>query len=110
MPNKLCGLLGICKRAGALTVGFDAVCADMQNGNARLVLLAADAAEKTAKEIHFIAKTANCTVAVIALAKADIAAALGLQKPIAVLATADDGFAAAMKKYIPAELKEDTAL
>lgn len=110
MDNKIDGLLGICRRAGHLTTGFDAVKASVLQGHTRLVLFAADVSEKTAKEIRFAAGERSLATAKLSLDKAALAAVLGLQKPVGVIATDDRGFATAMQKHIPAELKEDDAL
>ena len=47
MDNKLTGLLGICRRAGHLIVGFDAVKEAICSRKAKVVLTAADLSEKT---------------------------------------------------------------
>ena len=40
MEDKLAGLLGMCRRAGRLTTGFDAVTALAAEGRAALILAA----------------------------------------------------------------------
>ena len=47
MEDKLAGLLGMCRRAGRLTTGFDAVKALAAEGRAALILAAADLSEKS---------------------------------------------------------------
>ena len=42
MEDKLAGLLGMCRRAGRLTTGFDAVTALAAEGRAALILAASD--------------------------------------------------------------------
>ena len=41
------GALGLCRKAGRLVMGFDAVCEDGYNGRVALVLTAADLSPKT---------------------------------------------------------------
>ena len=53
MEDKLAGLLGMCRRAGRLTTGFDAVTALAAEGRAALILAASDVSEKTGKELRF---------------------------------------------------------
>ena len=106
MNNKLIGLLGIARRAGHILIGFDAVRAALLADKARLVLLAADCSEKTEKELRFAAQGKSCPLIAVTADKAALSAALGLQKPVAVVATDDSGFANAMFTHT----KEDVAL
>ena len=109
MNNKLTGLLGIARRAGHILIGFDAVRAALLANKTRLVLLAADCSEKTEKELRFAGQDKDCPIIAVAADKAALAAALGLQKPVAVVATDDSGFAKAMLKH-STHTKEDVAL
>lgn len=92
-PDKLCGLLGLCRRSGRLTMGFDAVVA-LQKSKRVLVLIAADASPRTAKEVRF--RMPTCPLHVLPLSKEELSAVLGLQKPVACVATDDDGFITAL--------------
>jgi len=51
MTNNVLNTLGLCKRAGKIVTGFDAVVADIRN--AAGILVAADVSDKTKKEIAF---------------------------------------------------------
>ena len=106
MNNKLCGLLGIARRSGHILIGFDAVRAALLAGKTQLILLASDCSPKTEKELLFAAQDKTCPVIKVAEDKDAFTAALGMQKPVAVIATDDRGFATAMMKYT----KEDVAL
>ena len=106
MNNKLCGLLGIAKRSGHILIGFDAVRAALLAKKTQLILLASDCSPKTEKELRFAAKDTPCPMHTVDVTKDEMAAALGLQKPVAVAATDDVGFAKAMMKHT----KEDVAL
>ena len=106
MNNKLCGLLGIAKRSGHILIGFDAVRAALLTKKAQLVLLACDCSSKTEKELHYAGKDTTCPILSVKETKDELAAALGLEKPVAVTATDDSGFANAMMK----RLKEEDAL
>mgnify|MGYP002517179645 FL=1 len=116
MEPKLAGLLGIARRAGHIHIGFDAVKALLHAGKARLVLLAADCSPKTEKELRFAGQDGRCPIRTVAADKAALAAALGLEKPVAAVATDDHGFAAAMQRVLPdppcasTDTKEDVAL
>ncbi len=87
--SKLQGLLGMCRRCGKLTVGFDAVIALCETASP-LVLLAADASDRTVKEVCFRCK--KHTVCQLPLDKDALAHATGFSKSIAVAAVCDDGF------------------
>ncbi len=110
MDSKLTGLLGICRRAGHLTVGFDAVKDLIFANKAKIVLTAADLSDKTAKELRFQLGERHLPMFTLPTDKETLATALGFQKPVGVVATDDNGFAAAIQKYFPAETKEDDAL
>ena len=50
--QKLFAALSLCKKAGRLVLGFDAVMDSVYRGKARLVLLAGDVSEGTAKRVR----------------------------------------------------------
>lgn len=104
MNNKLTGMLGICRRSGHLTVGFDAVKGLLLQHRAALIMTAADLSEKTDKELRFAMNGQDVPLCSLPLDKAALSAALGLQKPVGVIATDDRGFAASI-----VNLKEDDA-
>ena len=110
--NKLIGLLGMARRAGRLTVGFDASVASAENGKSSLLLLSADASPKTAKECGFAAMTYGARVMVLPLDKAALADAIGAHKPVAVIAVCDSGFAKAIRPHCTdnPEIKEEYSL
>ena len=100
MNNKIAGLLGMSRRAGRLSIGFDAVLGEIASGKAKLILLAADASSKTCKEIRFAVTKHSAAVPLCTLAadKQTLAQVLGLQKPVGVCCVNDAGFAAALQK------------
>ena len=113
MNNKLCGLLGIARRAGHILIGFDAVRAALLAHKTQLILLASDCSPKTEKELRFAGQDKHCPILTADASKEEIAGALGLQKPVAVAATDDRGFATSLTAAIAAcgtHTKEDVAL
>ena len=98
MNNKLCGLLGIARRSGHILIGFDAVRAALLADKTQLVILASDCSPKTEKELRFAAENKTCPLVKVEEDKDTLSTALGLQKPVAVIATDDRGFATAMMK------------
>lgn len=108
--GKLAGLLGMARRAGKLTTGFDAVAGLISQEKAALVLTAADLSPKTEKELHFAVKDKVVPIVSMPLTKEEAGNACGFKKPVGILATEDKGFAAAMEKHCPHDLEEDSAL
>lgn len=106
MSANVLGLLGICRRAGKLAVGFDASAAAIKKGVARVVLLAEDVSKKTAKELQFLAAGTALPVLTLPFSKDQVGAALGLEKPVGALAVTDAGFAASFCKQC--HQKEET--
>ncbi len=103
--EKLSGLLGMCRRAGRLVTGFDAVVTLCQTEQA-LVLIAADAAPRTQKELRF--RLPKQPLYRLPLTKEQAAQAIGSAKPTAVLATADAGFSKALLQYVERTKEEES--
>lgn len=102
MSADVTGLLGICRRAGKLAVGFDAAAGAVKKGTAKAVLLAEDVSPKTAKELRFLAAEPAVPVLSLSLSKEQTGAALGLMKPVGALAVTDTGFAESFRKHTAA--------
>ncbi|HHW45671.1 MAG TPA: 50S ribosomal protein L7ae [Clostridiales bacterium] len=62
MGDKALSLLGIARRAGKLSVGFEAVSDSIKRKKARLVLIASDISPKTEKELVYISQTSSIKV------------------------------------------------
>ena len=112
--ERIAGLLGMARRAGRLTAGFDAVSLLIANGKAAVVILAADLSEKTEKELRYAAKSScdeeQMNMLRIPLNKEEIGHALGLKKPAGVLALEDEGFAASIQKLCRHDFEEECSL
>lgn len=102
--DKLIGLLGMCRRAGRLVTGFDAV-VELCSTEKSLLMIAGDSAQRTIKELRF--RLPEQAVYRLPLAKEETARAIGSHKPIAVLATADEGFSKAILQYVEEESHYD---
>jgi ribosomal protein L30E len=82
------------RRAGKLTLGFDAAKDTISNKSAKLILVTADVSEKTAKEIRYFAAKENVKVA-----KIDITETTRLfGKSYGVMSLTDKGFAESVLK------------
>lgn len=109
---KLAGLLGMARRAGRLGIGFDAAINAAKDGKAALLLTALDASAKTSKESAYIAQTRQVSVLSLPFDKDALAAAIGMHKPVAVVAVCDEGFANAIRPhcYNNSVIKEEDSL
>lgn len=105
MVNKLSGLLGMCRRAGRLTVGFDAVVALCREPQV-LVMIASDASERTVRQITF--QAGDTPIHRLPLTRDETAHAVGSQKPVAVLATTDRGFIRAISPLLNIAQEEES--
>ena len=90
MNNKLLSLLGLMRRAGKLSLGFDAAADSAESGNSCLILTTADISPKTLKELNY---KINNKTDVIALNcnQDDIQHAVG--KAVKIISINDKGFA-----------------
>lgn len=100
MTANALGLLGLARKAGKLELGEDPVGAACRGRQARLVLLASDAADNTADKAHRLAQTSNARCVRIPFTKEELGAALG-RSSCAVLALTDEGFAKAFLEKSP---------
>lgn len=95
MNNNLLGMLGLAKRGGMMTAGERGVADEVRVKNARLLLLAADAADNTARRIWHFAKAGTCLWIRVPFTKAELGRATGCGS-CAILAITDIRFAAAV--------------
>lgn len=93
MSANILGLLGLCRRAGKLAVGFDATASAIKKRTAKALLFAENISPKTAKELRFLAAESTLPVLSLPFSKDQTGTALGLQKPVGALAVTDVGFA-----------------
>lgn len=100
MTANTLGLLGLARKAGKLELGEDPVAAACRSRQARLVLLASDAAENTTGKAGRLARAANARCLGLPFPKEVLGAALG-RSSCAVLALTDEGFAKAFLKRFP---------
>ena len=90
MNNKLLSLLGLMRRAGKLSLGFDAAAESVEAGNSCLILTTADISPKTLKELNY---KINNKTDIIALGchQDDMQRAIG--KAVKIISINDKGFA-----------------
>lgn len=58
--HKIYSMLGIARKGGNISIGFDASCIDIEKKISFLVVIALDASDKTKKNIKFICDKYNC--------------------------------------------------
>lgn len=86
---KLLGMLGMCKRAGKLTAGFDTVTEGVRMGTIRCVFYASDVSEKTVKELRYVCEQEGAEVIALPVTMDEIGKAAA--KRSGVLAVTDAG-------------------
>lgn len=90
MESKLLGSLGLCRKAGKLMAGFDAVKDGIAEKTVGLVLLASDCSERTVREMERLAKEGGSEVLFLPLSMDEIHFTLG--KRCGVFGVSDIGF------------------
>lgn len=90
MNDKLLSLLGMCRRAGKLEIGFAKTAEAIEKHKAFLVILAADTAPRTEKEVRFKGKDA-VPVERIPHSAQDLSRAIGTSA--STVSVTDEGFA-----------------
>ncbi len=104
MTDRLMSLLGLCRRAGKIVLGNDPVIDSINLKKAKLVIVAQDASQHTAKGVLSASHRNNVKAHVVEYTKDDISLAVG--KYTAVLSIIDEGFAKKADTLI-CSLKED---
>ncbi len=95
--NRLTASLTMCRKAGKLLLGFDAVTEAAKQGSVKLFLLASDASEKTEKEVRYFAGTLP-----VRKLPFDMDTLKGdFRKRTAVFGVCEDGFAAKLISLLP---------
>ena len=91
MNNKL-NTIGLCRKAGKLIGGFDAVFEELEKPKSKAagILIAKDISAKTKKEVLFRAQRSNAKVAESDCTMDQLQQVLG--KRIGVIAILDEGF------------------
>ena len=101
MGNELLPLLGLCRRANLLIVGDEPVEAAARAHDARVLLLASDAAGNTVRRVRHFSEMGNCPLLTLPFTKAELGGAVG-RSVCAVAAVTDIGFAANIVRRLAA--------
>ncbi len=101
MNDRILSLLGLCRRAGKVTVGNDAVREAVAKGKSKLVIAADDISENTKKEVSRVCALNNTDFLKISRSKESLSNALG--RFCAVISVNDSGFANKLSELISEE-------
>lgn len=104
--RKISGMLGLARRAGKITFGYDAVFKDITAGKAKTVFLSSDAAERTAEKIKKACADFEIPAVVLPLEKKALGWAIGKDET-AVLAVLDKSFSSKLKELAGADMESD---
>lgn len=99
--ESVLSLLGLAKKAGRLEAGEEPVGGAARAHDARLILLASDAADNTVRRAKHFAGAGACLCASIPATKDELGRAVGRSQS-AMLAVTDVGFAEAAAKKLAA--------
>jgi ribosomal protein L7Ae-like RNA K-turn-binding protein len=91
MNDPFLAALGICKRAGKLSFGFETVKCAMQIGQAQVVFSAVDLSPKTAKELRFLCSQLECELIETAYDMQTLGCAIG--RKTGIISVNDEGLA-----------------
>ena len=97
--DKILNLLGLAKKAGRLEVGEEPTGAAARARDARLIVVAADAAENTTRRVRHFADAGQCLWVRIPAEKDQLGSALG-RSSCAMAAITDIGFAQAVAEKL----------
>jgi len=97
--NNILSLLGLALRGGRLAVGEEPVALAARSGQARLILLASDAADNTLRRAEHLAQEGRCLRLSLPFSKTELGGALG-RGSAAVAALTDTGLAAAVTERL----------
>jgi ribosomal protein L7Ae-like RNA K-turn-binding protein len=96
MNDRLLSLLGLCRRAGKLSLGFDAALGSARMGETELMITASDLSPKTAAAVAHVTEGEQIELLAIGKTMDEIGQAVG--KRVGVLAVNDAGFAKGIRK------------
>ena len=91
MNDSALSLLGLCRKAGKLSLGHDACKASLNAGNASLCVIRSDASERLNEEITALAEKAEVRIVDVSYTMLDIKNAVSFKA--AVFTVDDEGFA-----------------
>lgn len=101
MNDRFLSLLGLARRAGKLSMGFDASCESAEKGESALLLAANDVSAGSLKRLRAAAQEHGTEVLLLGCGMEALAPAIG--KSVRMVSVNDEGFAGKLRLL----LKED---
>lgn len=98
MNDSALSLLGLCRKAGKMSMGHDACKLSLKSGSAELCVICSDASTRLREEISFLAENASVPVASVTYTMLDIRQATGFKA--SVFTIDDAGFAKSLIKKL----------
>lgn len=98
MNDPFLNLLGLCRKAGKLSLGHDACKLAINSDSASVIFITSDASERLEEEIAGLAKTKEIEIIHIEQTMLDIKSAIGFKA--AVFSVDDNGFAKSLIKKL----------
>ena len=98
MNDSALSLLGLCRKAGKISFGFEACRPSVRSGKARLCLIASDASDRVREKICIAAKEHGVQTVLLKYTMYDLKDATGIKS--AVITIDDAGFAKSILKRI----------
>ena len=94
--DRLCGMIGLAKRASRLQCGTELCCEAVRAKKAKLVLLAENVSENTKKKVQNCCTYYRSTCRTLPLDTDQLSHAVGASMSLAAVAVTDEGFAQAI--------------
>ena len=107
MNDRFLNLLGICRKAGELSLGHDASFGAISKNKAKLCLLSSDASERLKNEFHKTATFEERKVPVIEIDYTMEELLFAIGSKVAVMTINDKGFARKLTELRDEHHKED---
>ena len=108
MTEKILNLLGLMRRANAITIGEDKTAEIVRAGKAKLLLLSSDASENAVRKAENLANGRNVQLLHLPFDRAELGSALGIGG-CSVSTVTDIGFASAWMKLLATQWPEQFA-
>ena len=99
--------LGICRKAGKLACGHDAVKEKIVKSKSQLIIMASDASERLEKEMRFLCTQNGRSIPVMRTKCSMKDFAQGIGKGAAVFSVTDTGFAEKIQQKFGEELDDN---
>ncbi len=108
MNDKILSLLGLCRKAGKVTIGSEAVIDMVIKQKSKLVIMAKDVSENTEKKILINSHKNNVKALILNRTKDELSTALG--KFCAVISINEVGFGNKLEKLISEENQQEACI